>query len=481
MNKVLECLRDRDTFSYYNLFPPFDSLWKMVTHNPDQSPETQKELNKLRDHPTVLLDLDPYYNHAIIGRFVQALKKGEDSGIQWKGIVSQRFELQKQELSRGMEGLQHIVPERFKGFLFVRDMLSSTTYCITISEIQKINGFYCGGQVLNVLEASDIDQYLKREREERRYLAKLARIAELQKVDSVKADSTRGMSSADSVKADSTKAAIAKAAAPAKPTDTLKAKRDLLLNVGPAEDDTNRQRREVVDRKYYKGKFDDEIPVELYVRYMKDVGSKVTKYWDALYKFGDMSEYVKMDVSKNEESKWLFEEPIASMELELNGKIYTGSWTNGENQTGYDAELSQKEISQKKIMELDKILENGLWGKTNEQKIAEKDDKDDKTESRKSRRERKQKEREKEDGKKDDGKSKNTDKDKTGSADKDGSKPDKKGDADKKDAPKKDEKKDPTKTSDKKKEKKDDSEDEKKDTEKKDPDAKKDPLSDDEE
>ncbi len=483
MNKVLECLRDKDTFSYYSLFPPFDSLWKMVTHNPDQSPETQKELNKLRDHPTIFLDLDPYYNHAIIGRFVEALKKGEDSGIQWKGIVSQRFELQRQEQSRGMEGLQHVIPERFKGFLFVRDMLSSTTYCITITEIQKINGFYCGGQVLNVLEASDIDQYIKREREERRYLAKLARIAEQQKFDSVKADSTRGMSSADSVKADSTKTAIAKAAAPAKPVDTLKAKRDLLLSVAPAEDDTNRTRREVVDRKYYKGKFDDEIPVELYVRYMKDVGSKVTKYWDALYKFGDMSEYVKLDVSKNEEAKWLFEEPIASMELELNGKIYTGAWTNGENQTGYDAELSQKEISQKKIMELDKILENGLWGKTNEQKIAEKDDKgknvdNDKSGSRKSRREQRQKEREKEDGKKDDAgkdkkddsKGKSTDKDKN--ADKDAAKPDKKGDTDKKDPPK---------TSDKKKEKKDDSEDEKKDTEKKDPDAKKDPLSDDEE
>ncbi len=405
MNKVLECLRDKDTASYYYLFPPFDSLWKLVVHNPDQSAETQKELNKLREHPTVLIDLDPFYNHAIIGRFVQALKKGEDSGIQWRGIVSQRFELQKQELTRGMEGLQRVIPERFKGYLFVRDMLSSTTYCITITEIQKINGYYCGGQVLNVLEASNIDQYIAMERAERKHLEKMRHLAEQRATDSVKIDSSKGVASvADSAKAaDSTSKALAKGTN-GKPTDTAKSKRDLLLSVNPSEDEANRMRREVVDRKFYKGKFDEEIPVELYVRYMKDANGKVTKYWDALYKFGDMPEYVKLDVSKSDEDKWLFEEPVATMELDLNGKTYTGSWTNGENQTGYDAELQQAQISQEKIMRLDKILENGLWGKTDQQSIAEKEPAKkaadgDKSETRKERRKRREKAQEAENNK----------------------------------------------------------------------------------
>ena len=398
MTKVLECLQNKDTIGYYNLFPPFDSLWQMVIHNPDPSIETQRELNKLREHPTVLLDLDPFYNHTILGRFEQTIKKGEDSGMQWSGVVTQRFELQRQNLSRGMEGLQHVVPERFKGYLFVRDMSSSTTFCITIAEIQKINGYYCGGQVLNVLEASDIDQFIKKEAAEQRHFAKLEWLAQQHKSDSVSADATKVIAGAtDSAKIDSSKTGITINAI-RKSTDTAKGKKDLLLSVNPPDDEANRNRREVVDRKYYQGKFDDEIPVELYVRYMKDLNGKVTKYWDALYKFGDMAEYVKLDVSKSDEDKWLFEEPVASMELELNGKVYTGSWTNGENQTGYDAELPQKEISQKKIMELDLILENGLWGKTNEQKIAEKegDSKDGtKKETRRQRRKRKEKEEEK--------------------------------------------------------------------------------------
>lgn len=364
MNRLLNCLRTKDTMGYYNLFPPFDTLWQMVIHNPDPSPETQKELARLREHPTVLIDLDPFYNHTIIGRFVQTLRKGEDSGLQWKGIIMQRFELQHQGLSRGMEGLQKIAPERFMGYMFVRDILTSTTYCITVMEIQKVNGFYVGGQVLNVLEASTTDEFLARERAELNYLAHRPPPEDPEK------KKKEGIAASDSSFVDS----FGLAAANVTVVDSAKIKKDILLSPAIPDDEASRMRREVVDRKYYKGKFDDEIPVELYVRYMKDKQDKVTKYWDALYKFGDMSEYVKLDVSKSPEDKWLFEEPVASMELDLAGKQYTGSWTNGGNQTGYDVELQQKELSQKKIEELDKILENGLWGKTDQQNIKEDDE-----------------------------------------------------------------------------------------------------------
>jgi hypothetical protein len=230
-------------------------------------------------------------------------------------------------------------------------------------EIQKVNGFYCGGQVLNVLEANNIDDFLNKERAELNYLAH--RPPPEDKSDKERPTRDPGT---DSTLTDSfgiTSTAIAP------PVDSAKYKKDILMAPSVAEDEGSKIRREVVDRKYYKGKFDDDIPVELYVRYMKDVKDKVTKYWDALYKFGDMSEYVKLDVSMTQDAKWLFEEPVASMELDLAGKVYSGSWTNGGNQTGYDVELSQKELSQKKIEELDNILENGLWGKTDRQNIKE--------------------------------------------------------------------------------------------------------------
>ncbi len=377
MNRVLDCLRTKDTIGYYYLFPPLDTLWKMVTHNADQTPEAQRELNELRDHPSVLIDMDPFYNHSIIGRFAETLRKGEDSGINWNGIIMQRYELQKQSPPRGLEGLRRIAPERYKGFLFVRDMLSSTTFCITMTEIQKVNGYFCGGQVLNVIEANTIDEFLLKEGNERKYLAKMQRLEQQRKDDSARAD-TGVMSFAyrDSVRKDSIKTAKTKIelAGPQLPPDTAKMKRDLLLSSSQAVDeDGNKMRKEVVDRKLYKGKFDDEIPVELYVRYMKDANGKVSN-WDGLYKFGDMPDYIKLEINKGEDGKWVMEEPVGIMELELADKMYTGSWTNGDNQTGYDVELVQKDLSQAKMMKLDRILENGAGGKTNEQTITEKKD-----------------------------------------------------------------------------------------------------------
>jgi len=341
----------------------------MVMHNPDRSPEAIKELNDLREHPTVLINFDPFYNHAIVGRFAYVLKKGDDSGVHWNGLVTQRYELQKQGLSEGMQGLQRIAPERYKGYLFVRDMLGSTTYCITITEIQKIDGYFYGGQVLNVLEANSVDEFLRREENERRYQAKLEQQAIDASSDSVRmADSLKAkLVHTDSMKKDSV---ITAPAAGIAKTDTAK-KNHLLLSVTVADEDTSKTRKEVIDRRYYSGMFDDEIPVKLYIRYMKDPSGKA-KSWDALYKFGDMQQYVKLDVSQPSEGKWLFEEPVATMELELSEKVYTGTWTNGGNQTGYDVVLTQKSISQQKILDLDRILETGTWGKTDEQDIQEK-------------------------------------------------------------------------------------------------------------
>ncbi|NCX96369.1 MAG: hypothetical protein EBX41_08160 [Chitinophagia bacterium] len=394
VHKVLNCLRNKDSMEYYYNFPPFDTLWYLVTHNADRTPEIQAKLSRLKEHPTVLIDLDPFYNHEILGRFCQTLHKGEDSGVNWRGIILQRYELQKQEATIGMEGLEGIVPERFKGYIFVRDLSSATTFCITITEIQKIQGYFYGGQVLNILEAADIDSYMDRERAERRYYAR-------QKLEAAKA-------AADSANADTTTTSTAQPALanidslkPKRdtipPLDTATARKNKLLSSSVADDDAAKQRREVVDRRFYKGMFDDEIPVELYVRYMKDAKGKVTN-WDALYKFGDMPKYIKLDVSKDEEGKWIFEEPVATMDLELQDKVYSGSWTNGINQTGYDVELLQKQISQEKIFELDKILETGTWGRTDQQTINEKDE-DDKKETRKERRKRKREEKKKEEEK----------------------------------------------------------------------------------
>src|ERR1019366_8816685 len=129
---------NKDSIGYFYLFPPFDSLWAFVMHNPDRSPEAIRELNHLKEHPKALLQFDPYYNRDIMARFINVLNKGEDSGIHWKSIVIQRYELSREVPSNDLIGYNRIAPERFKGYMFVRDLLGRLTFCISITEIQKI-------------------------------------------------------------------------------------------------------------------------------------------------------------------------------------------------------------------------------------------------------------------------------------------------------------------------------------------------------
>jgi hypothetical protein len=351
MNNLIGCLSNKDSSGYYYLFPPFDTLWAYVMHNPDHSPEAQRQLANLKEHPRLLLQFDPMYNPRIMMGFLGILSKGEDSGIHWNNIVMQRYELSREVPRQDMAGYSLVAPERFKGYMFVRDMLGRHTFCISVTEIQKIQSYFFGGQLLNILEASSIDQYLKKEQEEQVYFAWLA---ELRQRDSLHADSlTNGL-------IDTTK--------PADSTNRVKKLVNYLSADSPAEEDTFKTRREVVDRIYYEGKFDEEIPVKLFIRYMKDLRTGLVTGYDGLYKFGDQKSYVRLHITRDKEGKWLMEDdpPIGTLELELKNKIYTGSWMNNENQTGYDVELHQKDIPQSKVEQLDNILEKGLSGRVDE-------------------------------------------------------------------------------------------------------------------
>ena len=337
MNSIVSCLRHKDTASYYYLFPPFDTLWRMVNHNSDHSPEVEKQLSNLKNHPQSLIDFDPFYNHQIMGGFCHVLAKGEDSGINWKGIVIAHYELQQESLTRDLAGFDKIVPDRLKGYLFVKDVAGRGEFCITIKEIQKIEGLYFGGQVVNVLEASTIDQYLAKEERENRYFEWLAKHPV---IDTPKTDS--GTLNLDSLSA-------------------------------AADEDGTKVRKEVVERKYYEGKFDNEIPVSLYVRYMKDLHTGKVAFYDGLYKFGDQKNYVRLDITLAD-GKWLMEDdpPVGTLELVLKDRTYTGSWLNNDNNTGYDVLLKQADLPERKMEQLERILEKGTSGAANQDTAPEK-------------------------------------------------------------------------------------------------------------
>ena len=350
MNSVVNCLRHKDTLSYFYLFPPFDTLWHMVLHNSDHSPEAERQLAYLKEHPQSLIDFDPYYNHNIMARFTALIAKGEDSGVHWNNMVIQRYELQKDNLTQNLAGYDKIAPERFKGYLFVRDLLGHQTYCITITEMQKIRGYFFGGQVINILEASTVDDYIAKEAKERQYYEWLT---------------THPI--VDTPQQDSVRKALSDT------TDDGEPGKKHGLNAN-GDDDNSKIRKEVIDRKFYEGKFDEEIPVELYVRYMKDQRTGKLFAYDGLYKFGDQKNFVRLEITRTEDGKWTMEDdpPVGVLELVLKNKIYTGTWANNDNGSGYDVVLKQADIPEKKLEMLDNILDKGLSGSVREESMPEK-------------------------------------------------------------------------------------------------------------
>jgi hypothetical protein len=341
VNGLVSCLQVKDTGRYISLFPTFDTLWHMVMHNPDQSPEAQKELAMLKEHPQALIEFDPRYNYDIVERFGRVLSKGEDSGIMWTSTVLQRFELHKDVITRNLQGYDRIAPERFKGYIFLRDLLGRRTFCLTVVEIQKLNGHFFGGQLQNILEASDIDIFLKKEEQERNYYDWLA------------------------THPDTTKADTANIAGGAAKNDTAANVKKKVTD----DDDDSKRRKEVVDRKYYEGLFDNEIPVKLYVRYMKELGNTAL-FYDGLYKFGDNRKYLKLEITINDEGKWIMEDeaPLGVMELVFKNKAYTGSWSNSDD-NGYDVVLKETSLPQAKMEAFDRILDQGASPRLDDDKF----------------------------------------------------------------------------------------------------------------
>lgn len=351
MTKLLTTLKDKDTAAYYDLFPTFDTLWRMVMHNSDQSPETQKALANLKEHPQVLIEFDPLYNRSIVGGFANVLAKGEDSGVNWNNAVMARYELQISPPSRSLIGYEKVAPERFQGYMFITDVSTRVIHCIRVAEVQKIKNNFFGGQLLNILPAKTVDEYNIKEQQERAYFEWLAANPDSAAIkDSLaKADTTESLDSATS-------------------NDPL--------SISFEEDETGLRRQIVVERRYYEGTLDNEIPIVLYIRYMKPLPGKPQQY-DGLYKLGENKRYMRLEITRNSNGKWVIEDEsaVGTMELLQDGRKFTGAWSNADD-NGYDVALSQTSAPAAKIELLDKIIDQGLSGKIDEEqfkKAAEKE------------------------------------------------------------------------------------------------------------
>lgn len=342
--KIVNCLQYGDTITYSGLFADFDTVWKQVLTYPDTSADIIAEMSHIRSHPEKVAQFDPYYNHSIVANFYAVVKKGKDAGIHWNNISLVRYELYKERLTRDLIGYEKVAPVRFRGFVFIRDELTRKKYCFTVSEIQQIQGYWYGGQVLNIFQAATTDEYLAKEQDEEKIQRTMketgkseAEVAAMLHIDTApKPDSADSDDKDDDDNENQTKA---------NPLHGL-------------------MKKEVVDRKVFKGTFDNEIPIILYIRYLKGNCPSGICAWEAIYKFGDQDDYIKLDVTKTD-GKWLFTEdpPLGSMELTLKDKTYTGTWQSSDEQTGYDVRLTETLLTNKQMVHLDEIMENEKWAK----------------------------------------------------------------------------------------------------------------------
>lgn len=313
VSNIVSCLKAKDPYAYTKLFPPSDSMALWIVQSADQQSKLYAEMLNQLQHPEIGMHADSMIDALAQKGFDSVITKGENMGLHWNAIVQVRYELVKMKETRDAV-YEKIAPTRFLGFIFFRDMLTRKTYGVSVNDIMQIRGEWYGGQIKGLFLASTTDEYL----------------AALKKKKKKNADSLKTAAATDS-----------------------------------AEAQTPGKHKLIVARKFYAGMFDNQIPVQLYIRYLKGNCPEITCIWEAFYKFGDQDDYIKLDVSKNADGKWIFTEnpPQGIMELTLDKDKYTGTWISSDNQTGYDVKLSEIPATPKKIERMDEVFEKELFSK----------------------------------------------------------------------------------------------------------------------
>ncbi|HRO42617.1 MAG TPA: hypothetical protein PL009_07265 [Flavipsychrobacter sp.] len=312
IESLIRSLQYKDNRNYLDLFPQTDTIADWVLQYADKTSESYNRMKYLKDNYEAKIAFDSSIREEAEKGFKDFVKKGSALGIHWDQIVLVRFELEK--IRRGRDLItEKISPLRFLGYVFIKDLLNRKTYGFTVFDIMQVNNMWYGGELAYIFEAATKEDYEKELAAEKKRI----RNRELGIVDS----SENKTASFD-------------------------------------ENDERRPKmKEILERKFYKGKFDSEITVQLYVQHIKGNCPEITCSWEALFKFGDQDDFVRMEVSRNAEGKWLFSEELGGMELKLDGKIYTGAYASASDKTEYEVKLIETDISLKKVEALDQLLD----------------------------------------------------------------------------------------------------------------------------
>lgn len=317
---IFKSLQYDDNKQFGDLFAGVDSLTQWVLQHADKNSSSYRKMEAIQNSPYYKLRFDSSIREACNKNFQTFIDKSKTLNINWSETIFIRYELDKIRGGRGIIN-EKIAPLRFLGYVFFKDQLTQKIYCFTVNDLMQVNGLWYGGELVNIFEAKNKEEY------EKELLAEKKR-KRMQALGLAVDDDKKEHASTDD------------------------------------EPENNKPSflKQVAERRFYKGWFDNEIKVQLYVRYIKGSCPEGICSWEALFKFGDQDDYVKMDVTRTADGKWIFTEDVGGMELTLNGDIYTGTYSSNSDKTGYEVKFTQTPISPKKLKKLDEILESGDYG-----------------------------------------------------------------------------------------------------------------------
>ncbi len=311
--QVLNYLQTKDVLSYTRMFPESDSLVYWTMQMTPQDSRQYMVMARRLDNPVIGMREDSILQVQLQQEFDSLMHRGDGMKVNWHALVHMRYELVRMRKVRDTL-YEKVAPERFNGYFFVMDMLTRKAYGVAVTDIMKIRDSWYGGRLKGIYEAATVDEYKARRATE------IARIR-------------KGL-----------------------PGNYGRDDEDIAVD--DPEEDEDDPRQMVVDRKLFSGMFDDEIPVELYIRYLRGGCPEDICSWEGVFRFGD-DEYVLVDITRTDDGVWHIEEVtgMGVMELTLENGRYTGKWTSAIDQTGYEVDISDQPVSNRKLRRLDEILD----------------------------------------------------------------------------------------------------------------------------
>lgn len=262
-------------------------------------------------------------------RWFQRFREESDAmRLRWPNMLLARYELVKQTRTRDSL-LERMTPDRYKGYVFFLDPMRQKTFCILVRGLFAYGGKLYGGALASVYPAETVAAYETHAEAARRAAAKGQKYIAYKPEETDEDDEEAGEISGNK----------ASRAAPDAPPKGV-----------------------VAERLYYTGFFDKEIPVRLFIRGYKGDCKEGVCRWNAIMLVGDEDEWVGLSMAKKD-GAWVFTEipNKASMELRPEKAVLKGTWNATDDNTGYEAEFTEKELPKKRLDTVEDIMdERGL-------------------------------------------------------------------------------------------------------------------------